>query len=195
MKSLDMKSKDTRKKMIDTAILMFQEHGYHGVSWRKLVKEAGTPWGSIAHHFPDGKMELAIAAIEAGAKAVNDLICYCFEKEPDAAAAVNKWFKTTASHIEKAGFQIGCPVASIALSTTPQVAEIDSASYKAFSLWEETIANSIRHTVKKQRASEIAKTIITLLEGGIVRTRIEKSKIPLETAGKEAAGLITNNET
>jgi TetR/AcrR family transcriptional regulator, lmrAB and yxaGH operons repressor len=37
-------------------------------SWRSLVDEAGTPWGSIRHHFPGGKDGLGLAAIEVGSE-------------------------------------------------------------------------------------------------------------------------------
>lgn len=180
----------TRKRMIDTAIRMFQEHGYHGLSWRKLVEEAGTPWGSIAHHFPGGKIELAVAAVEAGADTVDELIRYCFKKEDHPAKAVHTWFQLTAKHMEKSGFQIGCPVASIALSTTPQVPEISEASRQAFERWENTLVESLDKTITKSERRNAAKIIMTLLEGGIVQSRIGCSKTPLDIAGKKAEELV-----
>ena len=186
-----MTTNDTRTRMIDTAIRMFQEHGYHGVSWRKLVKEAGTPWGSIAHHFPGGKIELALAAVDAGANAVNDLIQYCFSKESGAAKAVKMWFHLTAKHMEKLQYQTGCPVASIALSTTPMVPEISEASFKAFDRWELTLAELMStKNAPDKRVAEVAKIVVTLLEGGIVRARIAHSTTPLERAGEEAFLIV-----
>jgi TetR/AcrR family transcriptional regulator, lmrAB and yxaGH operons repressor len=183
--------KSTRDRMVETAIKMFQEHGYHGVSWRKLVQQAGTPWGSIAHHFPGGKVELAQAAIESGAEKVDGLIKYCFEKHKDSQLAIKSWFKFTAQHMQDVNFQTGCPVASIALSTTPGIEELSLASTLAFQRWESTLAALLStNNLATERAAKVASTVVTLLEGGIVRARISQSTRPLLAAGNEAALLI-----
>ncbi|MCG8589033.1 MAG: TetR/AcrR family transcriptional regulator [Proteobacteria bacterium] len=182
---------DTRQKMIETAVRMFQEHGYHGVSWRKLVAEAKAPWGSISHHFPGGKKELAVAAVRAGAEAVDSLIRGCFDGEENAPKAIEKWFRATALHMQDQGFQTGCPVASIAQSTTPEVPEVAEASAAAFELWKRTLAALLTERgIARRRARRAAETAIVLLEGGIVHARISRSKAPLERIGGEAAAAI-----
>lgn len=183
----------TRERMIATALRMFQEHGYHGVSWRNLVSEAGTPWGSIAHHFPGGKLELAVAVVESGGKAVNDLICHCIAKEPSIDKVIVAWFGHTARHMEQSGFQLGCPVASIAGSIAPEIPAIIEASSKAFKTWETTLANSFNQSLTKTRARKLSANIVTLLEGGIVHARIRKSKTPLEEAAKIAQQLVLDS--
>lgn len=40
-----------RTKIIDTALLLFEEKGFHGVSINEIVKEAGTSKGGFYHHF------------------------------------------------------------------------------------------------------------------------------------------------
>ena len=61
--------------MIDTAVRLFQLHGYHATSWRGLVTASETPWGSVHHHFPGGKEELGVAAITTGGDMVASLGC------------------------------------------------------------------------------------------------------------------------
>ena len=64
----------TRQQMIETGVRLFQRGGYYATTWRGLVEEAGAHWGSINHHFPGGKQELAIEAIRVGAAGVDALI-------------------------------------------------------------------------------------------------------------------------
>ena len=172
--------------MIETATRLFQEHGYHGVSWRKLVREADAPWGSISHHFPGGKAELAVAAVEVGAKSIDALIGYCFSRNADSVSAIEMWFSLTADHMESHDFLTGCPVASIAQSTTPEVPEIVEASAKSFETWKRTISRELvaRDFVEK-KAMELADYCVLLLEGSIVMARISKSKSPLLQASRE----------
>ena len=91
--------------------------------------------------------------------------------------------------MEKSGFQTGCPVASIALSTTPQVPEISAASLAAYS-GKTPLADRLHTIQTKSQHQKIAEIIVTLLESGIVRSRIGRSKSALELAGKQAEELV-----
>lgn len=42
---------DLRNKIIQTALLLFEEKGYHGVSIKEIVTAAGTSKGGFYHHF------------------------------------------------------------------------------------------------------------------------------------------------
>src|SRR5437660_1001494 len=48
--------------MIEAAMRLLQRNGYAATSWRGVVEEAGTPWGSAHHYFPGGKEQLTAAA-------------------------------------------------------------------------------------------------------------------------------------
>ena len=54
--------------MIRSAALLFRENGYSGTGFRDVIAHSGAPRGSIYHHFPDGKEQLAADTVEwAGA--------------------------------------------------------------------------------------------------------------------------------
>lgn len=54
-----------RGRILRAALRLFQQRGYHGVGLTEILAEANAPKGSLYHHFPQGKAQLAIAAIEA----------------------------------------------------------------------------------------------------------------------------------
>ncbi|HTU60739.1 MAG TPA: helix-turn-helix domain-containing protein, partial [Polyangiales bacterium] len=61
-----MSPRETAKdRILRAAIRLFQQRGYHGVGLSEILAEAHAPKGSLYHHFPEGKAQLAIAAIEA----------------------------------------------------------------------------------------------------------------------------------
>ncbi|GAB7387155.1 TetR/AcrR family transcriptional regulator [Bacillaceae bacterium] len=46
-----MAEKTTRERIIETALRLFEAHGYHGVTVDKIVKESGTSKGGFYHNF------------------------------------------------------------------------------------------------------------------------------------------------
>jgi TetR/AcrR family transcriptional repressor of lmrAB and yxaGH operons len=170
--------------MVETASRLFQRDGYSGTSWRGLVEEAGTPWGSVHHHFPGGKVELAVAAIGFGGEAGSGLIAHCFATQPDPATAVREMFRLSAAEMEASGYTAACPVASVAIETVPKSDAMATAAVAAFTGWEKLIARRLRDAgMKKKRARGLSRLTLTMLEGALVRSRIERSTVPLTEAG------------
>src|SRR4051812_6049876 len=53
---------DSRTRMIQSAALLFRERGLEATALSDVIEHSGAPRGSIYHHFPGGKAELAEAA-------------------------------------------------------------------------------------------------------------------------------------
>jgi TetR/AcrR family transcriptional regulator, lmrAB and yxaGH operons repressor len=54
----------TRERLIVAAATLFRQQGYHATGLAELLGVAGVPKGSLYHHFPDGKADLAMAAAD-----------------------------------------------------------------------------------------------------------------------------------
>ncbi|WP_372789519.1 TetR/AcrR family transcriptional regulator [Paraconexibacter sp.] len=182
---------DTRQRMIETASRLFQRDGYHATSWRGLVEEAQAPWGSIHHHFPGGKEELGVAAIEAGSDAVAAAITYAFASTRTPAGAIERLFSTSAALMEASGYETACPVASVAVASAHESPALTTASRTAFRRWEDELADRLAAGgVPRRRAPALAGHVMTLLEGALVRARVHGSAQPLRDAGSLAADLV-----
>jgi TetR/AcrR family transcriptional repressor of lmrAB and yxaGH operons len=177
--------------MIECATRLFQQDGYHGTSWRRLVDESGTPWGSIQHHFPGGKEELGVAAIDLGADAVVALLDHCFAASAAPDLAVRRWFQLTTERMSATDFRSGCPVALVALETTPSSPALSEASRRAFTRWEATLATHFgKAHLPGRRARELARIVLTLMEGALLLARVYGSGDPLTRASTQAADLV-----
>ena len=53
----------TRLRLLQVATRLFQQRGYHAVGLAEILALSETPKGSLYHHFPGGKQELAEACI------------------------------------------------------------------------------------------------------------------------------------
>jgi len=57
---------DTRRRLLDAAVLLFAEHGLHGVTSARIARRAGVATGTFYLHFPDKEAlfhEIAFAAL------------------------------------------------------------------------------------------------------------------------------------
>jgi len=181
---------ETRQRMIETAARLFQRDGYCATSWRSLVSEAGTPWGSIHHHFPGGKEELGLAAVNAGSDAVAALIEHCFSDGPDAPSAIARWFALSAELLMNSAYTAGCPVATLALETATSSQTMHQATKRAFDRWQDLLAAELRKAgAAPSDAYEAAATVLVLLEGGLLLARVQAAPRALHLAGVQAVAV------
>jgi TetR/AcrR family transcriptional regulator, lmrAB and yxaGH operons repressor len=187
-----MAEASTRQRMIETAVRLFCRQGYHATSWRTLVEEAGTPWGSAHHHFPGGKEQLGVAAIELGSRAIVGLIEKMFQEASGPAAAVRAYCRASAERLAASGYVEGCPVATVALEAPSESEALHAAVKAAFDEWREVMARHFVETgLPRRRAAQLASLVLGNIEGALLLARVSRSKEPLHVAGEHLADLIT----
>ena len=55
---------DSRARMVKSAATLIASRGVNATSFSDVLGDSGAPRGSIYHHFPDGKEQLAQSAIQ-----------------------------------------------------------------------------------------------------------------------------------
>ena len=59
----------TRERILDVSADLFRRQGMAGTGIKQILRDADAPFGSLYHHFPGGKDELAAETIKrAGAQ-------------------------------------------------------------------------------------------------------------------------------
>jgi TetR/AcrR family transcriptional repressor of lmrAB and yxaGH operons len=173
----------TRQEMIATAVKLFQRDGYSATTWRGLVKEAGTPWGSIQHHFPGGKEELAVSAVEAATSVVSRTIAKAFREHDAAAAAVRWWFGKAAEVLEGGNYRTGCPLATVALEKAHDSELLTATMESSFRAWlSQLVAALALRGADREQAERLAMAILTSLEGSLVLARVLGDVAPIMAA-------------
>lgn len=90
-----------REALIAAAVRLFQARGYHGVGVADILSASGLPKGSLYHHFPRGKEELAAAAASFIADEVDGRLATLLASHSPQAAfeaiahATAGWLKRT----------------------------------------------------------------------------------------------------
>lgn len=182
---------NTRVRMVEAGLRLFQKQGYAETSWRELVKEGGTPWGSVHHFFPGGKEELARDALALFSTRVEESFTQICAAHPRPADRIRTWFESMARQMDELGFTSGCPVAGIALNTVPMSASLAALCRETMTQWADLIARGIKdESIDSARAQALATTILVACEGALVLARVYQSSESLRTAGIALAAML-----
>jgi AcrR family transcriptional regulator len=175
------KRRDGRERLLEGAGRLLAERGYAGMELRDVATRGEAPRGSIYHHFPGGKAQLAAEAAEVDGRRVRKAIEASLAERGlrQTLATFGAMFRRRAAdHPER----IGCPVAAAALAR-PEDPALAAAATAAFRSWEEAIAAALEgEGVEPARAATFAGLIVSTIEGALVRTRAAGDHAPLDAA-------------
>ena len=180
-----------RGAIVRAAATLFRRNGFAATGINEIAEVSGAPKGSLYHYFPDGKDQIAEAAIRfAGAGLVATL--EKLEKEHDSAAAmIRAYCELLAGWMAKSGFRDGCPIATTLLESAPQSAAMAAAGREAFAGWCAVIARAlVRDGFGEAEARRLSTLAVSSIEGALILARVEASARPIEdVAGALGAAL------
>ena len=180
--SAQLRSTATRGRLLGTTAALLRERGYHGAALGTIVADSGVPKGSLYHHFPDGKSQLAAESLHrVGAGIVADL-----EQLADAcgtvAAAVGRFCDRYAEDLVSSGYRRGCPLATVALESgdLPEAVqqEVGAAMGAMVEFLSRRIAAESPGTAEPR---DLAMEIVAAVEGALVLTKALRDTTPLTT--------------
>jgi len=151
---------DTRQKMILSQALLQRERGVAGTALPDVLEHSGAPRGSIYHHFPDGRAQLAEEA--------------------------TKWAGDYVAVLQETDFAAGCPVVAGALDATTR--EAAAAGFRRWEqLLRDALEGA---GVPAARAESLAVLFIASIEGAIVLSRAEGTTRPIEQASRQLRSVL-----
>jgi AcrR family transcriptional regulator len=178
---VEPKRRDGRALLLKGARQLLAEKGYAGMELRDVAERGRAPRGSIYHHFPGGKVQLAREAAELEGTTIRDLIERSLEDRGlrQTLTMFGEIFRRrVADHPER----IGCPVAAAALAR-PEDPELAAVATAAFQSWERPIAVALRDEgVAAKDADTFAGLVVSTVEGALLRARAAGSQEPLDSA-------------
>lgn len=160
-----------------------QQRGYHGIGLNELLAQAGAPKGVLYHHFPGGKAALAVAAIESSVQRICTRLDTLLTAAP-LEQGLRAWLTGAEQLLEKTGFASGCPLATVALESTPDDLEIRAALAAGFAEFRKRIAAAlVRQHRPQAQADAVAALIVSAYEGGLMQARVSQSIEPMRQVG------------
>jgi AcrR family transcriptional regulator len=177
------KRRDGRALLLNGARQLLAEKGYAGMELRDVAERGHAPRGSIYHHFPGGKSQLAVEAAELEGTIIHDAIERSLE-ERGLAATLTTFGEMFRHRVQDQPERLGCPVAAAALAR-PEDPALAAAATAAFQSWEAPIAAALRDEgVAAKQAETFAGLVVSTIEGALVRARAASDYGPLDSAVK-----------
>lgn len=181
----------SREKLVTTAATLLRRRGYAATATTDVLRASGATSGSLYHHFPGGKEDLAVAALTASGLAVEQRFTEVLAAHRSTAAALKHWVAELATALA-ANPEDGCPVAPTALEAIHASARLRAAAAAAFESWVGAIAGRLRaEGWAADRARSAAVSILALVEGALLLSRTAGDTEALTAAGKQIAGLLS----
>jgi AcrR family transcriptional regulator len=176
---------------METTGQLFQRYGYTGTGLKQIVAAANAPFGSIYHHFPDGKAQLGEEVIRRSGQMYKELFEAIFDNAPDVVTATSDFFLGAAETLRQTDYADACPIETVALEVASTNEPLRIATADVFDSWiaagTERLADA---GIPLEQARALAILFISALEGAFVLCRASKTTEALEVTGAHMAAAV-----
>jgi len=180
-----------RAELVAATGRLLRRQGYSGTSVSDFLQAAGAANGSLYHHFPHGKEELAQAAIEAAAAQVEDALARTLDTDEDVIAATQRWLDALIGALE-ADPRDGCPVAPTAIDAAGVSEPLRLSAAGAFARWEAVFELALARTRDRQTAAAQARLLLSAIEGALLLDRTAHDTAHLRALREALPALLAN---
>ena len=179
-------SEQTRERILRAAVRLFQQRGYHGTGLSEILAEADAPKGSLYHHFPQGKAQLGVAAIDAVAADYEALFARRRARGVSAANIVRGVAAAQAQWLKDTLWREGGLFSVLAQGFLPDAPEVQRALARVYLRRRELLEGALREDGARDAAG-VAMLAIAALDGGMIQAAALQDVKPLLTAAERAA--------
>ncbi len=183
----------TKARIVEVASDLLQSNGYHAMGINQITAKGNLPKGSIYFHFPGGKEEIALAAINQGGSIVLQVLVAALEQSSSPEEYMETVVAAFAEILTTSNFQKGCPVSSITLEMAPESSAISNGVRQVFDSWhEETFRALNQLNCSHPDLKSLASLLLSSVEGALILCRAQQSTAPLENVCASLRPLFKN---
>ena len=180
---------DSRGRMVRSAASLIRSRGLSATSFSEVLAHSGAPRGSIYHHFPHGKQQLAQEAIRwTSERALADLRAGA---ATTAMEVLERFIDMWRQIVLTSGGTAGCVVAGVVIDSDAREAGKIELVRETFQSWIVMLADQLESAgVSSERATPIAVATMAGMEGALILCRAEGNVRPLDIVGSELKRLL-----
>jgi len=180
-----------RDRILDAATRLFQRRGYHAVGTIEILDAAGAPKGSMYHHFPLGKEQIAIAAVE---RIRGDLLAALHAQQAagrSLEATIRRLGRGIARWLRSSAWREGALLSSISVGTVSELPGLHAAIRGAFDAWRAALADWLAAQGWTAPAAQAtAQLLVASIEGAMILVRVDQDERSLLRVVDALAGLV-----
>jgi len=187
------KPSGTRKKMLVSAAEVMRERGAAGVTIDEVLARSGAPRGSVYHHFPEGRNQILIEALQYAGDSITATIDDYVAR--GAKVLLREYVEFWVGLLAECDFSAGCPVVAAAIGSADDELGLSADAGIILDRWCTTLTRAfVADGFDDADAASLAVMSISALEGAIVLCRSTRSAVPLHQVGEQLEFLIKARE-
>jgi AcrR family transcriptional regulator len=181
----------TRDRILDASSELFRRQGLTGTGIKQILAQADAPFGSLYHHFPGGKDQLAAETIKRAGAYYGQLVAEKIAEHPDLVSGIRAAFLGAGEALEETSYADACPIETVALEVASTNEPLRLATAEVFESWLAALTALLtRGGVEPTNARALAHTIIAALEGAFVLARATRRTDALDACADAMATLV-----
>ncbi|MCW2797611.1 MAG: TetR family transcriptional regulator [Nocardioides sp.] len=170
---------------------LLRVQGYGATGVKQVAAAAQAPIGSIYHHFPGGKREIAAAVLRTTGAAYIQLVPLLLDPYDDLVAGVGAFFEAAADDMENTGWANMCPVGTVTGEVADSEPGIRAVAAEVIGSWvDDASAYLVGRGVADPDARAVVFAMLGSLEGAFILSRGLRSSEPLRAAGRAMAAYV-----
>src|SRR5437762_2549986 len=131
---------NTKARILDASTDLFRRQGFAGTGIKQILTAANAPFGSLYHHFPGGKDELAVATVKRAGAEYAQLVGGYLLAGPDLARNIRDAFFGAGQRLVETDYADACPIETVALEVASTNEPLRLATAEVFESWIDALA-------------------------------------------------------
>ncbi|AMO61623.1 transcriptional regulator [Mycolicibacterium phlei] len=180
----------SRAALVETAARLFRRQGYAATGINQILAQAGVRPGSLYHHFPEGKQQLAAAVVAHEGAEIERRLRESLAADRPVADLVDGWIDAMAAGLATDP-RDGCPIEPLATESVHASAPVREASAAVFDSWRRAVADRLAADGwAPGDAERTALALVALVEGALLLSRVRGDADALAAAKAAARALL-----
>lgn len=191
------KAEKTRQYIIEKTAPVFNKKGYAGTSLNDIIDQTGLTKGSIYGNF-ENKDEVAVAAFDYNVNKVSALFRIEIMKQTTIKDKLLVYPRVYEKFMKEPFPDGGCPILNTAIEADDTHPLLKAKANMAVYNWKNSLVRLIEKGIahkefkKTVNAEETAISIIALIEGGIMLTKLTGKTTYIKSITKSVTAIINN---
>jgi TetR/AcrR family transcriptional repressor of lmrAB and yxaGH operons len=185
-------SRSSRDAFVGATGVLLRRQGYEATGVNEIVASSGAPRGSLYFHFPGGKEELALAAMQREGTKLRAAIASLMGSKSDLGEALGALVDALAQGLERSGFRDGCPIATVTLEAASRSEALRATAAEVFESWidvlQERLLSAGDDATTARRRAMLA---LAAVEGALILARASRDLEPLAAVRDELVALVS----
>jgi AcrR family transcriptional regulator len=169
--------------MVQAAQELIRARGYHATAVSDVLELSHAPRGSVYHHFPGGKPQLAMEAAEAHAREQVEMIDRVAETAQSPTQLIDAFISLGREGMIASNYGRGCGIAPLVTEAAAEAApEIAETTRRAFAAVTDRLAFHLAALgAEVAQARALADAVVAGVQGAMITSRALHSPAPYDS--------------